>query len=146
MELNSVLPHVMVVINVGTVLALISGWRAIKAGDKARHQVSMKTAVGLGMAFLVLYAIYHLGAGLARFGGEGLIRPIYFTLLIVHIIAAAVAALVIPVTVYRALTGQFEKHRAIAPKTWKLWMFVALSGITVYVMTNLIWPYQGPDA
>jgi uncharacterized membrane protein YozB (DUF420 family) len=106
----------------------------------------MKTAVGLGAAFLVLYLAYHFGAGLAKFGGQGLIRPIYFTILIIHIITAAAAAVVVPLAVMRALKGRFEAHRAIAERTWWLWMFVAVSGIVVYVMTIHLWPYPGAAA
>ena len=140
------LPHIMAVINTGTVIALLLGYREISRGNRDRHRTCMLTAVGLGAAFLVLYAIYHLGAGLAKFGGSGLIRPIYFTILIVHIVAAAAAAIIVPLAVFRALAGRFEAHKAIAWRTWQLWMFVALSGILVYVMTIHIWPYTGAPA
>jgi putative membrane protein len=103
----------------------------------------MIAAIGLGIAFLVLYLSYHFGAGLAKFGGEGLIRPVYFTILIAHIIAATVAVPLVPLAVYRAVTGKYERHRRLAPWAWKVWMFVALSGIVVYAMTIHIWPYKG---
>ena len=140
------LPHIMAVLNTGTVIALMLGYREIRRGNRDRHRACMLTAVGLGAAFLVLYTIYHLGAGLAKFGGTGIIRPIYFTILIVHILAAAAAAVVVPLAVWRALTGRFAAHKAIARRTWNLWMFVALSGILVYVMTIHIWPYAGAPA
>lgn len=143
MTFHQALPHIMAVINLATVLSLIAGYRNIRRGDRVAHQRCMKTAVGLGVAFLVLYTIYHLGAGLAKFGGEGMIRPIYFTILIVHIIAAAAAAVIVPITVFRALSGRFDAHKAIALRAWRLWMFVAISGIVVYVMTIHIWPYAG---
>lgn len=140
------LPHVMAVINVSTVAALAVGYSAIRSGNKELHRTCMKVAVGLGAAFLVLYLTYHFGAGLAKFGGYGPIRPIYFTILIVHILAAAVAAVVVPLTVFRALSGRFDAHRAIARKAWWLWMFVAVSGVVVYVMTIHVWPYTGAPA
>jgi uncharacterized membrane protein YozB (DUF420 family) len=146
LSLKTLLPHVMFVINSGTVIALALGYRYIRRGDRARHRKCMITAVVLGTAFMVFYLSYHFGAGLAKFGGEGVIRPIYFSILIVHIITAAAAALIVPLTVARALSGRFDAHRSIAPFAWKLWMFVALSGITVYVMTIHLWPFRGEPA
>ncbi len=137
------LPHVLAVINTSTVLALATGYMFIRRGDRESHRKCMLIAVGLGVAFMVLYLSYHFGAGLAKFGGFGLIRPIYFSILIAHILAAAVATPLVPIAVYRALNAQFEAHRRLAPWAWKIWMFVALSGIVVYVMTIHIWPFRG---
>ncbi len=137
------LPHVMAVINVATVAALCSGYYFIGRGNRNAHRKSMITAVSLGTAFLVLYLTYHFGSGLAKFGGEGLIRPVYFSILILHIVTATAAAIIVPLAVFRALRGDFDAHRRIANGTWRLWMFVAISGITVYVMTVHIWPYPG---
>lgn len=143
---HAVLPHIMAVINVSTVLALSLGYVFIRRGHREAHRAAMLTAVGLGCTFLVLYLYYHFGAGLAKFGGVGFIRPVYFSILIVHILAAAVATLIVPMAVLRALKGNFEAHRSLAPRAWRLWMFVAISGITVYVMTIHIWPYGGAPA
>lgn len=137
------LPHVMAVINFGTVLALCGGYGAIRRGNRALHRRFMMAAVGLGSIFLVLYLSYHFGAGLAKFGGQGEIRPLYFAILIVHILAAAVASVLVPVVVTRALGGRFEAHKRLALSAWRLWMFVAITGITVYVMTIHLWPYAG---
>lgn len=146
MTFNTMLPHVLAVVNLSTVVALSSGLYFIRHGNRAAHRAAMLTAVGLGIVFLALYLLYHFGAGLAKFGGEGGIRPIYFTILIIHILAAAVATPLVPITFFRAWNGQYEAHRKLAPFAWKLWMFVALSGIVVYVMTIHIWPYQGVAA
>ncbi len=142
MSLNTVLPHVLAVINVSTIAALLTGYIAIRSGHRELHRKCMLTAVALGAAFLALYLLYHFGAGLAKFGGHGLIRPIYFSILIIHILAAAVSTPLVPLVVYRALSGRFEAHRRLAMQAWSLWMFVAVSGIVVYVMTIHIWPYQ----
>lgn len=141
MTFQAALPHVMAVLNFATVMALLAGYRNIRAGDRDAHRRCMKIAVGLGVAFLVLYTLYHLGAGLAKFGGQGIIRPIYFTILVVHILASAAAAIAVPLAFFRAITGRFDAHKRIALKTWRLWMFVAVSGLVVYVMTIHIWPY-----
>ncbi len=141
MTLKAVLPHVLAAINISTVLALSSGYLFIRSGRKEGHRKSMLVAVLLGVAFMVLYLSYHFGAGLAKFGGIGIVRPVYFSILIAHIAAAAVATPLVPVAVYRALSSRFEAHRRLAPWAWRIWMFVALSGIVVYVMTIHVWPY-----
>ncbi|NOT71511.1 MAG: DUF420 domain-containing protein [Hyphomicrobium sp.] len=143
MASNTVLPHVLAVINASTIAALSGGYYFIKRGDRARHRTCMMAAVALGVAFLVLYLAYHFGAGLAKFGGQGIIRPVYFTILIIHIIAAAIATPVVPLAFWRAWNGNEAAHRRLAPFAWKLWLFVAASGIVVYVMTIHIWPFAG---
>jgi putative membrane protein len=75
------------------------------------------------------------------------VRPVYFTLLIIHIAIAAVIIPLVPITAYRALKGRFERHKRIARWTWPLWMFVAVSGVVVYAMAVHIYPDpQGPYA
>ncbi len=86
MALKEVLPHVLAAINVSTIAALASGYVAIRNGRKDTHRTCMLVAVTLGVAFLVLYLAYHFGAGLAKFGGYGIIRPIDFSILITHIV------------------------------------------------------------
>lgn len=140
---SGLLPHIMAVINAATIAALLRAYRLIKSGNEDGHRKSMYVAVILGACFLVLYLSYHFGHGLAKFGGQGMIRPVYFGILIIHILAAGVAAIVVPLTVYRALAGDFARHRRIVRLAWPLWMFVAVSGLVVYAMTIHLWPYQG---
>jgi uncharacterized membrane protein YozB (DUF420 family) len=144
MSLNTALPHILAAINLSTIAALIGGYFAIRSGDRELHRKFMLAAVALGAAFLALYLVYHFGAGLAKFGGFGIIRPIYFSILIIHILAAAIAAPVVPLLVFRALSGRENAHRKLAVRAWSLWMFVAASGIVIYVMTIHLWPYQAP--
>jgi uncharacterized membrane protein YozB (DUF420 family) len=134
---------VIAVLNLSTIVALSLGYAAIRRGDRDTHRKCMGAALVFGALFLAAYLTYHFGAGLAKFGGYGVIRPIYFSILIIHILAAVVSTPLVPLVIYRALTGQLEAHRRLAPLTWKIWMFVAVSGIVVYVMTIHIWPYQG---
>lgn len=143
---NSILPHVLAAVNVSTVVSLTGAYVAIRSGDRQTHRKYMIAALGFGAAFMVLYLSYHFGAGLAKFGGEGLIRPIYFAILVVHIIAAAVATPLIPITAYRALSDQVAAHKRVALWSWRLWMFVAVSGLVVYVMTIHVWPFRGVPA
>lgn len=143
---NSVLPHVLAVINAATIATLATGYVLIRSGKREAHRKSMMTALALGAAFLVVYLVYHFGAGLAKFGGYGLIRPIYFTILVIHILAAVVSTPLVPVAAWRAWSGRYDAHRSLAPLAWKVWMFVAVSGLVVYAMTIHIWPYAGEAA
>lgn len=137
------LPHILAVINLATLTALVSGLYFVRHGDRARHRLSMITATVFGAAFLAIYLVYHFSAGLAKFGGYGLIRPIYFTILIVHIIMAVVSTPLVPLTVFRGLSGHTAQHRRLARFAWPVWFFVAASGLVVYVMAIHLYPYQG---
>ena len=87
----------------------------------------MMLAIGLGVAFLAVYLVYHALAGLAKFGGYGPIRPIYFTLLAVHVVMAFVVAVLVPLTFYNAMKQRFATHRRLARVTFPVWLFVAVS-------------------
>ena len=80
-----------------------------------------------------------LGAGF--FGGEGFIRPVYFSLLAVHVVGAIAILPLVPLTLYRALTGRFDKHKRVARWTWPIWVFVGVSGVVVYVMAVHMYPH-----
>ena len=141
------LPHVLAVLNGATIACLALGLALIRAGRRDAHRAAMLAAVAVSVAFLTVYLIYHFNAGLAKFGGEGWIRPAYFSLLIAHVIGAIVITPLVPMTLWRALTGSFERHRRLARWTWPLWMFVAVSGIVVYVMAVHMFPDPaGPHA
>lgn len=135
------LPHAIAALNGATVACLGAGYAFIKRGDKARHRASMIAALAFSAVFLVVYVIYKANSGFARFGGEGLIRPVYFTILIVHIAGAAAIVPLVPMTLMRALKGEFDRHRRIARWTWGLWMYVGISGVVVYVMAVHLYPY-----
>ncbi len=137
------LPHVNAALNALTIVFLGFGYAFIRAGQRKKHKACMLSAVAVSVAFLVSYLIYHFNSGLARFGGEGLIRPVYFTILLVHVLVAAVVAVMVPITLVRALAHRFDGHRRIARWTWPLWMYVAISGVVVYVMAVHLFPYGG---
>ncbi len=137
------LPHVTASLNLITACLLTAGYVFIRQGRRQRHRVCMLGAVAASVLFLVVYLIYHANAGLARFGGEGLVRPVYFTILIAHVAMAIVITPLVPVTLYRALRGRFDRHRRLARWTWPLWIFVSVSGVVVYVMTIHLYPSAG---
>jgi len=136
------LPHINAVINAATIVVLGYGYSRIRAGDREGHKRTMKAAVALGVAFLAIYFYYHANSGLAKFGGEGVIRPIYFTLLAIHVLAAITTAVLVPFAVYNALKGRFDIHRKFARRAWPLWMFVSVSGLVVYAMAIHLYPYH----
>ncbi|MBT7942912.1 MAG: DUF420 domain-containing protein [Alphaproteobacteria bacterium] len=134
-------PHVIAGLNAASVVALSFGFAFIRSGNKARHRAAMVTALALSSVFLVFYLIYKANSGFAKFGGEGLIRPIYFTLLIIHVVGAIALVPLVPRLVFLAIKERFDEHRKIARWTWPLWMFVGISGVVVYVMTVHLYPY-----
>ena len=136
------LPHALAVVNFLTVGLLLAGFNYIRCGDINSHRKCMLASVGMAILFLVIYTYYHLNAGLAKFGGEGLIRPVYFTILILHVIGAIALVPMVPVTLIRALRERFDTHMLIARWTWPLWMYVSISGVVVYVMAIHIYPYS----
>lgn len=137
------LTHVLAVLNAATIVALALAYARIRAGDREGHRRRMMAAIALGGAFLAVYLVYHAFSGLAKFGGEGAIRPIYFTLLAIHVVMAALVAALVPLTVYNALKGRFAVHRRLARVTFPSWMFVAVSGLIVYVMAVHLYPMAG---
>ena len=99
-------------------------------------------AVAVSALFLVTYVVYKANSGFAKFGGEGWIRPIYFSFLAVHVVAALSLVLMVPWTLLRALNSDFQLHRKIARKTWPIWMYVGVSGVIIYLMAVHIYPYS----
>jgi putative membrane protein len=135
------LPHINATLNGLSALVLSIGYYFIRHSERSKHRACMILALAISGAFLITYIIYKINSGFAKFGGEGLIRPIYFTILIVHVLAAIAIVPLVPITVYRALKGQFDQHRKIAKWTFPIWFFVGISGVVVYVMAIQLYPY-----
>ena len=134
------LPHVLAVINGATIVVLLYAYSRIRAQDRDGHRRTMTVAIGLGIAFLGVYLVYHASAGLAKFGGAGPIRPVYFSLLAVHVILAFVVAVLVPLTFFNAMRQRFATHRRLARVTLPLWLFVAASGLVVYALAVHLYP------
>lgn len=137
------LPHVNAALNALSVVFLVVGYTFIRRGDWRRHRACMLAALAVSGAFLVTYVIYKANSGFAKFGGEGLVRPIYFTILVVHVMGAIALVPLVPVTVTRALRARFDRHRRIARITWPLWVYVGVSGVVVYLMAVHLYPHTG---
>jgi putative membrane protein len=130
------LPHLNAVINTAATIALIAGIVFIKNKNIAYHGASMTIAFVLGAIFLVSYVVYHAAAESTTFGGEGIIRPFYYFLLITHIILAAVALFPILFAYYYGLTDQREKHRKVVKFAYPIWLYVTVTGVIVYLMIS----------
>lgn len=135
------LVHANAFFNAVSVAFMTAGFVFIKRGEWKKHRAMMLSAAAASVLFLISYVIYKLNSGFAQFGGDGLIRPIYFTILIVHIVGAIAITPLVPMTFWRALTAQYERHRALARWVWPLWMFVGISGVVVYVMAVHLYPF-----
>ncbi len=124
------------VVNSLVALFLIAGLIAVKNRRYLLHKRLMFTALILSIVFLIFYIAHHLFGGETKFGGTGLIRLVYFIILITHIFLAAVILPFILFTAYRALTADWPAHRRLAKYTWPLWLYVAITGPLVYLMIS----------
>ncbi|REG91102.1 DUF420 domain-containing protein [Algoriphagus antarcticus] len=130
------LPHLNAVINSAATLALIAGLVFIKKGSIPYHRASMTVAFGLGAIFLVSYVIYHAAAESTSFGGEGMIRSVYYFILLTHIVLAAVALFPILFAYYYGYTDQRAKHRKVVKFAYPIWLYVTVTGVIVYLMIS----------
>jgi protein SCO1/2/putative membrane protein len=139
------LPSINAALNTLATVLLVSGYLLIHRGQKVAHKRVMLSAFATSVLFLVFYLTYHFalkhytGVSSKPFQGQGLIRPIYFTILITHVILAAVVPFLAMVTIYRGLKGQWAKHRRIARITFPIWLYVSLTGVIIYGMLYR-WP------
>lgn len=130
----SFLPPVYATINGITATLLIAAVIAIKNGKRQLHQRLMTISIVCSVVFLVMYVAYHMTADATKFGGVGMIRYVYFFLLISHIILSISIIPLVLFTYVRALSKQFDKHKKLAKITFPLWLYVAVTGVIVYLM------------
>jgi len=132
----SILPHIYAGINSLTFIFLLLALWMIKSGNKKRHQQFIFVSIILSVLFLVLYIIYHITTDSTPFGGEGLIRYIYFFILISHIILSIVVIPLVLIALAWASEEMFVKHKKVARIAMPIWLYVALSGVIVYLMIS----------
>lgn len=135
------LPFYNAIINTMTAILLITGFYFIKKGNVTNHKWSMIGAFMLGCVFLLFYVLYHSNAPSTKFGGEGLIRYVYFSLLISHILLAFIVVPLVLSAVYFAVSQKIEKHKKIVKYTLPVWLYVSISGVIVYLMISPYYPY-----
>ena len=132
----SFLPPIYATINGITAVVLVAGVLAIKNGKRQLHKQLMTTAIGLSVAFLVMYVAYHMTTDSTKFGGDGMIRNVYFIILISHILLSIAVIPLVLITYVRALAEKFDKHKKIAKITFPIWLYVAVTGVVVYLMIS----------
>ena len=132
----SFLPPIYATINGVTAILLVAAVMAIKRKNRVLHERLIKTCMALSATFLVLYVIYHMTSDSTPYGGVGALRYVYFFILITHILLSVVVIPFVLFTFVRALSGNFERHKALAKFTFPLWLYVAVTGVIVYLMIS----------
>ena len=146
MDLLHIFPHLNAILNATSGCFLLIGFYFIITGQIAKHRACMLTAAGVSAVFLVSYVTHHairtyyFGLGPTRFTGEGLIRPVYFTILTSHTILATLVAPFVLLTLWRGLKGQYEKHKKIARLVYPVWLYVSVTGVIVYLILYQLYP------
>ena len=130
----TILPALNALLNLMSATCLIFGFKDIRRGNRVRHKKMMLSALLFSFLFLVSYLTYHAFHGDTLFQGEGWVRPLYFFILISHIILSVVVLPLVLTTVFFAATGNFIMHPKIARITLPLWMYISVTGVLVYLM------------
>ncbi|QLE01468.1 DUF420 domain-containing protein [Galbibacter sp. BG1] len=130
------LPPIYATINGLTAVLLVAAVIAVKNKKLVLHERLMKTCIALSAAFLVMYVAYHMTSDSTVYGGEGFVKYIYYFILITHIVLSIGIIPLVLITFVRALAKRFDKHRKIARITFPLWLYVAVTGVIVYLMIS----------
>ncbi|QBN18816.1 DUF420 domain-containing protein [Flavobacterium nackdongense] len=132
----SFLPPIYATINGVTAVVLVAAVLSIKDGRVALHKKLMTIAISLSIVFLVMYVAYHMTSESTKFGGEGIIRPIYYFILVSHILLSVAVIPLVLISYVRALAEKFDTHKKIAKITFPIWLYVAVTGVVVYLMIS----------
>ena len=150
--LGAILPHLTAVLNALAGILIVIGYSLIKSQRRDLHRKVMTSAVIVSALFLVAYVLHHLTAPVYVFGGQGIVRPIYFVMLTTHVVLAVAVTPMVILTFMRALrarrnggitTGDFSRHKALARWTLPIWLYVSVTGVLVYLMVYQIYPAGG---
>ncbi len=130
------LPPIYATINGLTAIILVIAYWAIKNKKIVLHENLMTTAVGCSAVFLIMYVAYHMTSDSTSFGGEGPLKYVYFFILITHILLSIIIIPFVLITYVRAITSNFERHKKIARITFPMWLYVAVTGVIIYLMIS----------
>lgn len=136
----SFLPHLNATLNASSFVLLTSGYFFIRRKRVIAHRNCQIAALTVSVLFLISYLTYHYHHGATRFAGQGIARPIYFTILTTHTILAVVIVPFVIITVRRAKRGDFQRHKRIARLTLPMWLYVSITGVVVYLMLYHLYP------
>lgn len=132
----TILPPIYAAINGVTAFLLILAFFAIKNKNRVLHKSLMTTAIWCSVVFLVMYVAYHMTSDSTKFGGEGVIKYVYYFFLLTHILLSIVIIPFVLITYVRAITNNIERHKKIARITFPLWLYVAITGVIVFLMIS----------
>ena len=130
------LPPIYASINGLTAIILILAFSAIRKKNISLHEKLMKIAISLSVIFLVMYVAYHMTSDPTPYGGSGVLRPLYFFILISHIILSIGIIPLVLITYVRAISKLFLDHKKIARFTFPIWMYIAVTGVIIYLMIS----------
>ena len=132
----SFLPPIYASINALTAVLLIAALYFIKNGNRKIHELLMKICIGLSLMFLVMYIAYHMTSDPTPFGGEGAIKYVYYFILISHILLSIIVINLVLTSYTRAISSEFISHKKISKITFPVWLYVAVTGVIVYLMIS----------
>ncbi len=130
------LPPIYATINGITAILLVWAVAAIKNGNKSLHERLVKVCIACSLAFLAMYVAYHMTSIETKYGGEGILRPIYFFILISHILLSIIIIPFVLFTFVRGISGSYARHKKLARITYPMWLYVAVTGVIVYLMIS----------
>lgn len=128
------------VLNAIAAVLLVIGWVAIRRGRTKGHRAAMVAAFGVSAIFLVSYLTYHALEGSRPFQGTGIVRPIYFAILISHVVLAAAVPVMALRMFFLAWKGRFDAHRRLGRVTLPIWLYVSVTGVVIYLMLYHLFP------
>jgi len=132
----SFLPPIYATINGITAVLLFVAVAAVKKGNVRLHEKLIKICIACSIAFLLMYVAYHMTSIETKFGGEGIIRPIYFFILISHILMSIIIIPFVLFTFVRGISGSYQRHKKLARITYPMWLYVTITGVIVYIMIS----------
>lgn len=132
----SFLPPIYATINGVTAILLFLAVVAIKKGNVKLHEKLIKVCIACSVAFLAMYVAYHMTSIETKFGGEGIIRYVYFFILITHILLSIIIIPFVLITFVRGISGSYQRHKKLARVTYPMWLYVAVTGVIVYLMIS----------
>jgi len=142
----SSLPAVNASLNAACTFFIVLGYVMIRRRRILIHRICMLTAFVCSVAFLVFYVYFHIHAGIIRFGGQGWIRPVYFTLLVSHTVLAVATLPLVLVALSLALSNKFTSHRRIAQWALPVWLYVSVTGVVIYWLLYIAYTPMGASA
>lgn len=146
MDLLHIFPHVNATLNATSGVLLLFGLYFILTKQISKHRACMIAASSVSAVFLICYVTHHIirtsmfGLGPTKFTGEGLARPIYFTILTSHTVLATIVTPFVLLTLWRGLKGKYESHKRIARLVYPVWLYVSITGVVVYLMLYQLFP------